>query len=318
MEAKPFAHKPVLLREVLAFLDPRPGQILVDCTLGGGGHSRKILEMILPSGKLIGLDQDEEAVRAARAMLSPLGEKNFIIFHTNFINLKKSLQQIAVDKVDGILFDLGASSYQFEQEHRGFSYQQDVPLDMRMDPRAPLTACDLVNEASAGELARIIREYGEERWAKRIAEFIVNEREKDAIRTTGRLVEVIKKAIPSGARQGGPHPAKRTFQALRIAVNRELEILEESLEQGIEVLRDGGRLAVITFHSLEDRIVKNVFQKNARGCSCPKDLPVCACGGEPLVKVLTAKPVLPGKEELENNPRARSAKLRVLEKTRRF
>ena len=318
MEAQPFAHKPVLLREVLALLDPRPGQILMDCTLGGGGHSREILTMILPGGRLIGLDQDEEAVRAARETLKPFGENNFVIFHTNFINLKSSLQQIAVSKVDGILFDLGVSSYQLDQADRGFSYQQDAPLDMRMDRTAELTAYDLVNSASAEELTRIIGAYGEERWAKRIAGFIADERVREPIKTTGQLVGLIKKAIPSRARQEGPHPAKRTFQALRIAVNRELELLAESLEQGIDVLRPGGRMAVITFHSLEDRIVKQVFQRNAKGCTCPKDLPVCVCGGKPLVRIITAKPVLPGAAELENNPRARSAKLRVLEKTDQF
>jgi len=318
MQAMRFEHKPVLLQEVVAFLNPQPGQVLVDCTLGGGGHSRELLGRILPGGLLIGLDQDMEAVKAAREVLKPLGEDNFIILNTNFVNLNKALQEISVKKVDGILFDLGVSSYQLDQAGRGFSYRQDAPLDMRMDRTAGLTAYDLVNSLSADELARIIRDYGEERWAKRIARFIVKERESGPLETTGRMVEVIKKAIPSAARQEGPHPAKRTFQALRIAVNRELEILEASLEQGIELLKDGGRLAVITFHSLEDRIAKNVFQKNARGCTCPKDLPVCVCTRKPLVKIVTTKPVLAGEVELADNPRSRSAKLRVVEKIALF
>ena len=314
MEAKPFVHKPVLLREVLAFLDPQPGQVLVDCTLGGGGHGRELLEKVLPGGILVGLDQDREAVKAAREVLKPLGENNFIILNTNFVNLKEALRQIGIEKVDGILFDLGVSSYQLDEARRGFSYQLDAPLDMRMDPTSRLTAYDLVNTASVDELARVIKDYGEERWAKRIAQFIAEERKREPVKTTGKLVDIIKRAIPSGARREGPHPAKRTFQALRIAVNRELEILESSLEQGIELLKAGGRLAVITFHSLEDRIVKNVFQKNAGACTCPKNLPVCVCKRRPLVKIVTAKPVLPREDELADNPRSRSAKLRVVEK----
>lgn len=309
-----FQHIPVLLEEVLGLLAPGPGMLIVDGTAGGGGHSKAILQKILPGGRLIALDQDLEAVAAARNNLLPLGENNFQVVHSNFVELKSVLQQLDLSDVDGILLDLGVSSYQLDQAERGFSYQQDAPLDMRMNREQSGSAYELVNQASAAELSRIIWEYGEERWAKRIAEFISKERETSPIRTTGHLVEVIKKAIPSGARQDGPHPAKRTFQALRIAVNRELEILEKSLREGVEVLKPDGVLAVITFHSLEDRIVKQVFQTLAKGCSCPANLPQCICGKKPLVKVLTSKPIQPGERELSLNPRSRSAKLRGVRK----
>ena len=313
-----FEHKPVLLQEVLSYLNPLPGKTIIDCTLGGGGHSKAILERLMPGGRLVALDQDTDAITAAREVLKPLGEDNFIIIHSNFQKLKSVLEDADIDKVDGILYDLGVSSYQIDEAERGFSYQHDAPLDMRMDRSLSLTAADLVNQLSRAELNRIIFDYGEERWAKRIAEFIVSKREEQPIATTGQLVDVIKKAVPKGARKEGPHPAKRTFQALRIAVNKELEILAQSIEDGVQVLNNGGRLAVITFHSLEDRIVKRTFQKLAEGCICPKELPLCVCNHRPVVKILTGKPVLPGEKELLDNPRSRSAKLRVAEKIAGF
>lgn len=309
-----FAHKPVLLREVLKFLRPAPGMVMVDCTLGGGGHSKAILERILPGGKLLALDQDLEAIAAAKEVLSPFGEDNFQIFHRNFRELVDVLANTEYEKVDGILLDLGVSSYQLDQGERGFSYQHDAPLDMRMDRTRGQDAAILVNNASAEELTEIIRDYGEERWAKRIALFITEERQRAPIETTGQLVEIIKKAIPSNARREGPHPAKRTFQALRIAVNHELEILTPTLRDAIELLKPGGRIAVITFHSLEDRLVKEAFKEAAQGCTCPKDFPVCICHQKPRIKLLSGKPVLPSPEELEDNPRARSAKLRIAER----
>lgn len=309
-----FQHTPVLLQEVITWLKPQPGHVMVDCTAGGGGHSLALLTRVLPGGRIIALDQDMDAVKAVMSRLLPLGKENFTVIHTNFRHLKKALQEINVNKVCGILFDLGVSSYQLDEGERGFSYQQDASLDMRMDRTREFTAYDLVNKGSQEELIRILYEYGEERWAKRIVQFIVREREQAPIETTGQLVDIIKGAIPSGARREGPHPAKRTFQALRIAVNRELEILEEALEQGMEVLEAGGRMAVITFHSLEDRITKRVFQKNANSCTCPKDLPQCICNNKPQIKILTGKPITATEDELQENPRARSAKLRVVEK----
>lgn len=315
---KKFEHTPVLLKEVLAYLNPQPGFVIVDGTVGGGGHSKEILHRILPGGKLIAFDQDQEALKAARKVLEPFGNEHFQLIHSNFINIKGILTELDFKGVDGILFDLGVSSYQLDQGERGFSYQHDALLDMRMDRRQAFSAYELVNNASLKELTDIIYEYGEERWAKRIALFITKERAIKPIQTTGQLVEVIKKAVPQGARREGPHPAKRTFQALRIAVNRELEILEQSILQGVEQLKPGGRMAIITFHSLEDRITKQVFQKLAKGCICPKELPQCICQKKPIVRILTGKPVQPGQEELKDNPRSRSAKLRVIEKVATF
>lgn len=309
-----FRHTPVLFAEVLDYIKPEPGKIIVDCTAGGAGHSRALLERILPGGRLIALDQDLDAIKAADDNLRPLGEENYKLIHRNFRDLKAVLDQEGISRVDGILFDLGVSSFQLDTGDRGFSYQHDAPLDMRMDRRQEYTAYDLVNKGTFEELVRIIYEYGEERWAQRIARFIIQEREVTAITTTGKLVEVIKKAVPSGARRDGPHPAKRTFQALRIAVNQELEILQGAFRQGVDLLSKGGRLVVITFHSLEDRIAKHVFQELAKGCTCPKDLPQCVCGNKPVIKVVTRKPVIPSEEELSGNPRARSAKLRAVEK----
>lgn len=306
-----FQHQPVLLQEVINYLNPVPGMVILDCTLGGGGHAQALLSRILPGGCLIGLDQDQAALEAADRRLALLGKANYQIVHANF----KDLDQVLLSRqVDGILFDLGVSSYQLDQKERGFSYQEDVPLDMRMDQTTALKAFDLVNEGSLQELTKIIGEYGEEKWAKRIASFIVQARKKKSLHTTGQLVEIIKQAIPSGARRQGPHPAKRTFQALRIAVNQELDVLVPALEKGLQVLKPAGRMVVITFHSLEDRLVKRVFQKWAKDCTCPADFPVCVCENRPQVKILTKKPVIPSVEEIEKNPRARSAKLRAVEK----
>lgn len=306
-----FQHQPVLLQEVINYLNPVPGMVILDCTLGGGGHAQALLSRILPGGCLIGLDQDQAALEAADRRLALLGKANYQIVHANF----KDLDQVLLSRqVDGILFDLGVSSYQLDQKERGFSYQEDVPLDMRMDQTTTLKAFDLVNEGSLQELTKIIGEYGEEKWAKRIASFIVQARKKKSLHTTGQLVKIIKQAIPSGARRQGPHPAKRTFQALRIAVNQELDVLVPALEKGLQVLKPAGRMVVITFHSLEDRLVKRVFQKWVKACTCPADFPVCVCENRPQVKILTKKPVIPSVEEIEKNPRARSAKLRAVEK----
>lgn len=309
-----FKHVPVLLQEVLSHLQPQPGEVVIDCTAGGGGHSKALLSRVLPGGKLIAFDQDTAAIKAADNKLQELGRENYTLIHSSFSDLSKELNKKGISSADCILFDLGVSSYQLDQGERGFSYQYDAPLDMRMDRRKKRTAFDLVNYDSEIELNRIIKEYGEERWAKRIAEFIVAERNEGPLQTTGQLVDVIKKAIPHKVRREGPHPAKRTFQALRIAVNEELDILANALSQAIELLSPEGRLGVITFHSLEDRITKNLFQEKAQGCTCPKDFPVCICNSKPSIKILTKKPILPGEEELRGNSRSRSAKLRVVKK----
>ena len=307
-----FQHQPVLLRETIDQLALLPGMTAVDCTAGGGGHSEAILQRILPGGHLLAIDQDIRALAAARARLSPLGEENFTLVHSNFTRLPQVLEENALAKPQGILMDLGVSSHQLDAGERGFSYRHEGPLDMRMNPEAQAeTAADLVNHADLDRLADILWRYGEERWSRRIAEFIGMEREKAPIETTGQLTAVIKKAIPAGAREDGPHPARRTFQALRIAINGELDILPDALEAAIKALAPKGRLAVITFHSLEDRIVKNTFRLSAQGCICPKDLPICVCNRQSLGKVMTTKPILPSAIETEENPRARSAKLRV-------
>ncbi|MFO7152638.1 MAG: 16S rRNA (cytosine(1402)-N(4))-methyltransferase RsmH [Bacillota bacterium] len=307
-----FVHKPVLLRETIELLDPKLGGIYVDATLGGGGHFLEILKRIGVEGKAIGIDRDEDAVKNAREKFSAF--PNVVVVHDNFKNIKDILRNLGFEKVDGVVFDLGVSSYQLDEKNRGFSYMQDAPLDMRMDRSQKFSARDAVNQLDKKELARIIREYGEERWADRIAEFICERRKIKPIERTGELVDIIKDAIPARARRQGPHPAKRTFQALRIFVNDELEILSQSLKDAVEVLKPGGRICVITFHSLEDRIVKHTLKELARGCTCPKDVPVCTCNRKKEVKVLTPKPVLPSEEEVNINPRARSAKLRAAEK----
>ena len=307
-----FNHVSVLLGECIEALNVKPNGIYVDGTLGGGGHSFKILQL-LDSGKLIGIDQDTDALNAATGRLK-IFEDRFVPFHSNFSKLTYVLDELGVEKIDGLLLDLGVSSYQLDEAERGFSYMNDGKLDMRMNQSDTFTAYEIVNTYSEAQLTQIISEYGEENWANRIAKFIVAERSEKPIETTFELVEVIKKAIPAGARKDGPHPAKRTFQAIRIEVNNELKIIEQTIEQAVERMNKGGRIAIITFHSLEDRIVKNAFRRLAQGCTCPPEFPVCVCGGKPKVKLISRKPILPSDEEIENNPRARSAKLRVVEK----
>jgi 16S rRNA (cytosine1402-N4)-methyltransferase len=308
-----FHHIPVLYEETLTWLNLKPGHLIADCTLGGAGHSQGILEGIIPGGHLIGIDRDPAAIATASERLKTY-EGSFTLFNANYESLPRILDQLGYEFIDGVLYDLGVSSHQLDEADRGFSYMTDAPLDMRMDPQSQLDAKMLVNTAPEAELTRIIREYGEERWASRIAAFIIKERVIRPIETTGQLVDVIKSAIPAAARRSGPHPARRTFQALRIAVNDELGTLDRSLKKAISCLRTNGRICVITFHSLEDRIVKHIFQEAARGCICPPDLPVCVCGLKPELKVLTRKPIEASEDELVQNPRARSAKLRVAEK----
>ena len=307
-----FEHVPVLFDEVMEALNIRPDGIYVDGTVGGGGHSEGICQRLTESGMLIAVDRDREALAAAERRLTGQScRKRFV--HANYSDAE-AIAAAAGGKVQGILLDLGVSSYQLDNPERGFSYMQDAPLDMRMDDTDRLTAYDIVNGYSGDELTRIIRDYGEERWASRIAEFIVRERAGSPIGSTGRLTEVIKAAIPAKARRTGPHPAKRTFQAIRIEVNDELGHLRDAVEKLPDLLESGGRIAIITFHSLEDRIVKTEFERRLDPCTCPKELPVCVCGKVADVKRVTRKPVVPSEEETEMNPRARSAKLRVLEK----
>ncbi|MDI9440676.1 MAG: 16S rRNA (cytosine(1402)-N(4))-methyltransferase RsmH [Firmicutes bacterium] len=307
-----FSHQPVLLRETIEHLNLKPNGIYVDCTLGAAGHSTAILAAE-PTVRLIGIDQDPQALeRASLRLAAYTGQVTLV--QDNFRNLERILDGLGIGKVDGVLMDIGVSSPQLDDADRGFSYQQDAPLDMRMDPNQPIDAKTIVNTYSAEELTKIIKMYGEERWASRISDFIVRERKRAPLETTGELVDLIKRAIPAKARATGPHPARRTFQALRIAVNDELNALQQGLEQAVEVLAAQGRLAVITFHSLEDRIVKNFFQEMLGKCICPPDFPVCVCGRTPQGRLVTRGPLLPSQEELEDNPRSRSAKLRVLEK----
>lgn len=307
-----FEHIPVLLEEVVEGLKIAENGIYVDGTLGGAGHSTEILKR-LKYGKLVGIDQDLNAISKAKMELEKFEDK-VIIIHDNFINLDSVLDKLGIEKVDGILFDLGVSSHQLDEGERGFSYQTDAMLDMRMDTTQSTSAWDVVNKYSESELEKILWEFGEERWAKRIAEFIVLERKTGPINTTFDLVSVIKKAIPKGARQTGHHPAKKTFQAIRIEVNRELDILKEAVIKANRRLKSGGRICVITFHSLEDRIVKDTFKELNQDCICPKEFPVCMCDKKRELKIITRKPILPSKEEIENNPRSRSAKLRIGEK----
>lgn len=307
-----YRHTPVLLAEVTQHLSLHPGSIIVDCTLGGAGHAKRIADSIAPTGILVGIDQDDAALAAASTTLR-LGQQALLL-KGNFGELDTLLSAAGVPYADGFLFDLGVSSPQLDLPDRGFTYQEDAPLDMRMDANGPLTAADVVNTYPESQLARILREYGEERWASRIAEFIVAARGRHPLQTTGELVDVIKAAIPAAARREGGHPARRTFQALRIEVNRELEVLEKALDSAARWLAPGGRICVISYHSLEDRIVKQTFARLASGCTCPPELPVCVCGVSPVLRVLTRRPILPGAEEIERNPRARSAKLRVAER----
>ncbi len=307
-----FAHVPVLYNEVMEALNIRPDGIYVDGTVGGGGHSSGICERLSSEGTLIAVDRDTAALEAAGSRLAGYGcEKKFI--HANYSETDV-IGEAAGGKVSGILLDLGVSSFQLDNAERGFSYMHDAPMDMRMNEDDVLTAYDVVNSYSEKELTRIIREYGEEKWASRIAQFIVRARAEDPVKTTGELTEIIKAAIPARARRTGPHPAKRTFQAIRIEVNDELGHLREAVIRLPDLLESGGRLAIITFHSLEDRIVKTEFERRLDPCTCPKEFPVCVCGKVADVRKVTRKPVTPSQEELEMNPRARSAKLRVIEK----
>lgn len=310
--ANEFVHRSVLLDECMGALAIRPDGVYIDGTAGGGGHSFHIASR-LTTGRLIAIDQDEDAIKAATARLDPLGDRATVV-RSNFEHLDDVCDSLGIEKIDGLLLDLGVSSYQLDTPERGFSYMADAPLDMKMDQRGTLDAYQIVNTYSEQELKRVLFDWGEERFAPRIAQRIVREREVAPIETTGQLVDIVKAAIPASAREGGHHPAKRTFQAIRIEVNRELDVIRPALEKAVKRLNKGGRLAVITFHSLEDRIVKQTFAEMASGCTCPRSLPVCVCGKVPLVRVVSRKPILPSEQEVEENPRSRSAKLRVAER----
>jgi len=307
-----FSHRSVLLDECINGLAIKPDGIYVDGTAGGGGHSFEIAKH-LDSGRLIAIDQDEAAIAAASARLAPLGERAVVV-RSNFSEISSVCDSLGIEEIDGLLLDLGVSSYQLDTAERGFSYMSDAPLDMRMDKRRSLSAYDVVNTYDEATLKKILFEYGEERFSASIASAIVREREKKPIETTLELSELIKRSMPSFARDGGHHPAKRSFQAIRIEVNGELDVIEPAIRAAISRLRRGGRVAIITFHSLEDRIVKQTFASMTQGCTCPKDFPICVCGNKPIVKLVNKKPILPSKQELEENPRSRSAKLRVAEK----
>ncbi|MEE1314488.1 MAG: 16S rRNA (cytosine(1402)-N(4))-methyltransferase RsmH [Faecalimonas sp.] len=308
-----FEHKSVLLQETIEGLNIKPDGIYVDGTLGGGGHAYELCKHLSNKGRFIGIDQDEAAIEAAGARLRDFGERVTIV-RSNYCDMKLQLQKLGIDKVDGIVLDLGVSSYQLDTAERGFSYRVDAPLDMRMDRRQKMTARDIVNDYGEMELFRIIRDYGEDKFAKNIAKHIVMEREKAPIETTGQLIEVIKRAIPMKFQKTAGHPAKRTFQAIRIELNRELEVLRDSLDDMIDMLNEDGRICIITFHSLEDRIVKGIFKKNENPCTCPSHFPVCVCGNVSKGNVVTRKPILPSEEELEANSRSKSAKLRIFER----
>ena len=308
-----FNHTSVLLHPTVEGLNIRPDGIYVDGTLGGGGHASLLCESLSPEGTLIGIDRDKDALAAAREVLKDYPCRKIFV-QSNYSDIHGILEELGIEGIHGAMLDLGVSSFQLDNPERGFSYMQDAPLDMRMDQSAGFTAEDVVNDYSKEELRRIIKEYGEERWAARIAEFIVRERTKERITTTGQLVDIIKAAVPASARREGPHPAKRTFQAIRIEVNDELGQLRKAASDFIDVLLPGGRLSIITFHSLEDRIVKETFAREANPCTCPPGLPVCACGKTPRIRRITSKPITADTAELEVNPRARSAKLRIAER----
>lgn len=309
-----FKHTSVLLEETVDGLNIKPDGIYVDGTLGGGGHAYEVCTRLGNKGRFIGIDQDEAAIEAAGIRLRDFGERVTIV-RSNYCDMKSQLQKLGIDKVDGIVLDLGVSSYQLDTAERGFSYRVDAPLDMRMDRRQEMTAKDIVNDYSEMDLFRIIRDYGEDKFAKNIAKHIVMEREKGPIETTGQLIEIIKRAIPMKFQKTAGHPAKRTFQAIRIELNRELEVLKNTLDDMIDLLNKDGRICIITFHSLEDRIVKSIFKKNEDPCTCPSHFPVCVCGNESKGKVVTRKPILPSEEELEANSRSKSAKLRIFERS---
>lgn len=308
-----FVHRSVLLKETIDYLKIKSNGIYVDGTLGGGGHSYEIAGRLGKNGRLVGIDQDGAAIEAAGERLSSFSDKVTIV-RDNYCHTKEVLKNLGLDKADGIILDLGVSSYQLDTLERGFSYKYDTALDMRMDTRQELSARDIVNGYTEGELFRIIRDYGEDKFAKNIAKHIVRARQEKEIETTGELNEIIKAAIPAKMRQTGGHPSKKTFQAIRIACNRELEVLKDSLDDLTDCLKPGGRLCIITFHSLEDRIVKTAFRNYENPCTCPPDFPVCVCGRKPKGKVVTRKPILPAEEETTANKRAKSAKLRVFEK----
>ena len=309
-----FKHKSVLLEETVNGLNIKPDGIYVDGTLGGGGHAYEVCKRLSNKGRFIGIDQDAAAIEAASDRLSDFMGKVTIV-RSNYCDMKSQLQQLGIDKVDGIVLDLGVSSYQLDTAERGFSDRVDAPMDMRMDTRQEMTARDIVNDYSEMDLFRIIRDYGEDKFAKNIAKHIVMEREKGPIETTGQLIEIIKRAIPMKFQKTAGHPAKRTFQAIRIELNRELEVLRDSLEDMIDMLNEGGRICIITFHSLEDRIVKGIYKKSENPCTCPSHFPVCVCGNVSKGTVITKKPILPSKEELEENSRSKSAKLRIFERS---
>ena len=307
-----FKHKSVLLDETIEGLSIRPDGIYVDGTLGGAGHASEVCQRLSAKGRFIGIDQDQDAIIAASERLAPF--KQATVIRSNYCYMVPELAARGINKVDGILLDLGVSSYQLDNEERGFTYRVDAPLDMRMDQRQMQTASDIVNGYEEKELYRIIRDYGEDKFAKNIAKHIVAARQVKPITTTGELTEIIRESIPMKMQVKSGHPAKRTFQAIRIELNRELDVLRDSLYGMIDILDDGGRLCIITFHSLEDRIVKTIFRKNENPCTCPSDFPVCVCGKKSKGKVITRKPILPGETEMEENPRSKSAKLRIFER----
>ena len=308
-----FRHKSVLLEETIEGLNVKPDGIYVDGTLGGAGHAVEVCSRLSAKGRFIGIDQDQDAIIAASERLAAY-EDRVTIIRSNYCYMVNELRNLGIHQVDGILLDLGVSSYQLDNEERGFTYRVDAPLDMRMDQRQTRTAADIINGYEEKELYRIIRDYGEDKFAKNIAKHIVAARQVKPITTTGELTEIIRESIPMKMQVKSGHPAKRTFQAIRIELNRELDVLRDSLDGMIDILDDGGRLCIITFHSLEDRIVKTIFRKNENPCTCPSDFPVCVCGKKSKGKVITRKPILPGETEMEENPRSKSAKLRIFER----
>ena len=307
-----FVHKSVLLNETIDGLNIQPDGIYVDGTLGGGGHAYEVCRRLGDKGSIVGIDQDAAAIEAAGNRLKDFGEKVTIV-RSNYCDMKSKLHELGIDKVDGIVLDLGVSSYQLDTAERGFSYREDAPLDMRMDTRQKMTARDIVNDYTEADLYRVIRDYGEDKFAKNIAKHIVQARAMKPVETTAELSEIIRASIPMKFQKKSGHPAKRTFQAIRIELNRELDVLRDSLDDMIDLLNPGGRLCIITFHSLEDRIVKSAFRKNENPCTCPPDFPVCVCGKKSKGSIITKKPILPSEEELEYNSRSKSAKLRIFE-----